>query len=387
MKNSIIRFRYAVIALILTVANGVGALASTPWTVNPADYRYDMSLYLDVSFVASGMDYSLYDVGAFCGDECRGIAEVLPLGDGRECLYLRVRSNRESGEMLTFRYYNRLTEEEQPIDLVTFPFEQDTRLGLPSEPYGVTIVIHYDITLGAAPGGSLDQESGRVAEGTELTVTAIPSEGYHFTQWSDGVTDNPRVIVADGHLTLEAGFEVNSYRLTYLLDGEIYSEQDVDYGTAIQPEGEPEKEGYTFTGWSNLPATMPAGDVTVEGTFTVNSYRLTLYLNKEVYLTETLEFGAPVTLEVPEVPEGMEFKGWEGDIPEFMPACDVEIYGTYGISSSVEQIQITDDTEVTICNLQGQVICRNVKWEEIAPRLNPGLYLVNGRKILKGGLK
>lgn len=75
---------------------------------------------------------------------------------------------------------------------------------------------------------------------------------------------------------------------------------------------------------------------------------------------------------------------WEGDIPEFMSACDVEIYGTYCISSSVELIQISDDTEVTVCNLQGQVICRNIKWQEIAPRLNPGLYLVNGRKILKG---
>ena len=39
-------------------------------------------------------------------------------------------------------------------------------------------------------------------------------------------------------------------------------------GDAITPETEPTKEGYTFSGWSEIPATMPAHDVTVTGTFT-----------------------------------------------------------------------------------------------------------------------
>ena len=62
MKNSIIKFRHSIIALLMIVVNGVGAFASTPWTVNPGDYRYDMSLYLDVIFAVAEMDYSQYDV-------------------------------------------------------------------------------------------------------------------------------------------------------------------------------------------------------------------------------------------------------------------------------------------------------------------------------------
>lgn len=33
--------------------------------------------------------------------------------------------------------------------------------------------------------------SGWYAEGTELTITAVPAEGYEFVEWSDGKTDNP----------------------------------------------------------------------------------------------------------------------------------------------------------------------------------------------------
>ena len=58
MKNSIIKYRNSIIALLMIVLNGVGATASTSWTVNPSDYRYDMSLYLDMNFVSGPMAYS-----------------------------------------------------------------------------------------------------------------------------------------------------------------------------------------------------------------------------------------------------------------------------------------------------------------------------------------
>lgn len=58
------------------------------------------------------------------------------------------------------------------------------------------------------------------------------------------------------------------FKLTYMVDGEEYKSYMVDYGATITPEPAPTKEGYTFSGWSNIPATMPDHDVTVTGTFT-----------------------------------------------------------------------------------------------------------------------
>ena len=59
------------------------------------------------------------------------------------------------------------------------------------------------------------------------------------------------------------------YKLTYKVDGEVYKTYDLLEGTAITPEAEPTKEGYDFSGWSTIPATMPAEDVTITGSFSL----------------------------------------------------------------------------------------------------------------------
>jgi len=53
-----------------------------------------------------------------------------------------------------------------------------------------------------------------------------------------------------------------------VVDGDVYKSSEIEYGATITPEPDPTKEGYTFSGWSDIPATMPAHDVTVTGTFT-----------------------------------------------------------------------------------------------------------------------
>lgn len=128
-----------VIALIMIVLTGAGAYASAPWTFNPSDYRYDMSLYLNVVADGQILDYSTYEVAAFCDGECRGIAVVLSLPDGGQCLYLRARSNAESGETLTLRFYNNMTGEEHSVNNYSLPFESNSRLGYPSDPVVVDL--------------------------------------------------------------------------------------------------------------------------------------------------------------------------------------------------------------------------------------------------------
>ena len=56
-----------------------------------------------------------------------------------------------------------------------------------------------------------------------------------------------------------------------MVDNEVYKTYEVDYGTAITPEPEPTKDGYTFSGWSDIPETMPPHDVTVTGSFIPNA--------------------------------------------------------------------------------------------------------------------
>ena len=61
---------------------------------------------------------------------------------------------------------------------------------------------------------------------------------------------------------------IPKYKLTYMVDNRVYKVYEINEGEVITPEPVPTKEGYTFSGWSDIPATMPAHDVTVTGSFT-----------------------------------------------------------------------------------------------------------------------
>ena len=323
----------AIVALLMAFFHSVTASAADTWSVNPSAYRYDMSLYLDVAFATGEkLDYAQYDVAAFVGDECRGVAEVLALPNGNNCLYLRARSNSENGEQMSFRYRDKSTGEVKDIENVNFSFKSNERLGYPSSPYEVKIVIYHDVAISAGDGGTVNESGGRLAEGTTLTLTATPAEGHHFVKWSDDVTDNPRsVTVGKEDITLAAEFALSSYHLTYTLDGTSYKESDVLYGTTLTAEADPEKEGHTFSGWEGLPETMPAHDVEVTGKFTINSYKAVFKIGEEVVDTKTVVFGEAVT--APEAPakEGHTFAGWQ-DVPQTMPAHDIEVLGSYTVN-------------------------------------------------------
>ena len=121
------------------------------------------------------------------------------------------------------------------------------------------------------------------------------------------------------------------YTLTYMIDDDIYKSYQVEEGATITPEAEPTKEGYTFSGWSEIPATMPAHDVTVTGTFNINMYKLIYKVDGEVYKTYDVEFGATITSEEEPTKEGYTFSGWS-EIPAKMPAKDVTITGSFSVN-------------------------------------------------------
>ena len=72
------------------------------------------------------------------------------------------------------------------------------------------------------------------------------------------------LFVEEGDYTI-----AKKYTLTYMVDGEEYKTYQIAEGSAITPEAAPTKDGYVFSGWSTIPATMPAEDVTITGTFTL----------------------------------------------------------------------------------------------------------------------
>ena len=167
------------------------------------------------------------------------------------------------------------------------------------------------------------------AYGEVVTPQAAPAEkeGYTFSGWSE----IPETMPAE-NVTVTGTFAVNSYNIVYYVDGEVYQTQSVEYGATINAIAEPTKDGYTFSGWSEIPETMPAEDVEVTGTFAVNSYDIVYYVDGEVYQTQSVEYGATVTPVAEPTKDGYTFSGWS-EIPETMPAENVTVTGTFAVNS------------------------------------------------------
>ena len=169
-----------------------------------------------------------------------------------------------------------------------------------------------------------DYKTEEVEYGSTLKPNTPTKEGYTFSGW----IGLPKTMPAHD-VTVTGTFYVNNYILTYKVDGKGYKSYSISYGTAITPETEPTKEGYTFSGWSEIPTTMPAHDVTITGTFSVNSYNISYVVDGKEYKTETIEYGTVLKPDVL-VKEGYSFE-WI-DLPETMPAHDVVVTGCFVIN-------------------------------------------------------
>ena len=132
-------------------------------------------------------------------------------------------------------------------------------------------------------GKTYTEDASETIDGTTGTTTVAAARAYKgFT--SQEV--NQAKVNADGSTVVEIKYDRNSYRLTWNTDGGSYVEpSDILYGASITLPNEPTKLGYTFKGWANCPATMPAEDTTVTAKWEINTraaYRI-------IYWQESLE--------------------------------------------------------------------------------------------------
>ena len=107
------------------------------WTVRNFDYQYDMTVYAQLKIDdAVVSDYSNYEVAAFVGDECRGVAEI-QTKENSTWLYIRVRSASASGEKISFKLFDK-TEDKIKRIAETVDFQSQGLEGMPSSPFDLT---------------------------------------------------------------------------------------------------------------------------------------------------------------------------------------------------------------------------------------------------------
>ena len=189
---------------------------------------------------------------------------------------------------------------------------------------------------------------------TKLTAR----ENYTFDGWyTDAACETPytaKVLMTGLHLY--AKWVPTNSNVSYFYQNEQGNATqfgDIDtyaFGTDVTVRtAHPEKEGYTFTGWTNIANivtvdadgkfTMPAQDVRFDAQFSINQYHVTYKVDGKDYgNTETYVFNSDVVIRPVPTKEGYTFTGWKigtADAENFkMPAHDVTIEGTFAKNSS-----------------------------------------------------
>ena len=198
-------------------------------------------------------------------------------------------------------------------------------------------------TMGTVTGG------GNYRNGTKATLTATPNEGYHFVKWSNDVTENPYTFAVDKDLALTATFDAKEYNLIYMVDGVEYKKVPVKFGSTITPEAFPTKVGYTFSGWGEIPATMPTSDVTVNGTFAINKYTFTFDTDGGSEVAGiTQDYNSAITAPTAPTKTGYTFAGWVPAIPETVPAENMSFKAQWTINQYTLTFDADNGTEATV---------------------------------------
>ena len=161
--------------------------------------------------------------------------------------------------------------------------------------------------------------------GTAITAPADPTrEGYTFIGWDKAI---PATMPAE-NVTVTAQWEINRYTVTFdTAGGSEIAPITQDYGTAIAAPADPTREGYTFIGWDReIPANMPAENVTLTAQWEINRYTVTFDTNGGSEIAPiTQDYGTAITAPADPTREGYTFIGWDKAIPATMPAENVTV--------------------------------------------------------------
>lgn len=129
-----------------------------------------------------------------------------------------------------------------------------------------------DVVMGVVTGNA-----GTYEEGATATLTAEPTTGYQFVNWTvgeDTYTANPLEIVVNSNLTITANFKAISYTITANVNKEQYGNVTgggaYDYNTTATLTATA-NDGYEFVNWSNGSTDNPlVYTVTKDETITAN---------------------------------------------------------------------------------------------------------------------
>ncbi len=208
-------------------------------------------------------------------------------------------------------------------------------------------------TYGKTSGG------GSFQEGSDITITATPNNGYEFVKWEDGNTEINRLITVSRDATYTAIFQPKEYTIT------VKSANDPAWGTVggsgKYPYGSKQKitataaPNYKFVGWhdgnkdANRTITITE-DQTYTAEFAPLMCTITTKSDNDAYGTasggQTVQAGTTITITAT-AKEHYQFVKWHDGNKEANRTITVTKDETYTAIFAPKQYTITAKTDST----------------------------------------
>ena len=275
----------------------------THWTYNPfTQYNLTLTgvLYLDGESMQNDPRSAYLEVGAFCGDECRGsfMAANLSLPFFQGYAYqMQIYSNVQSGEQITFKIWDHQNNEELDMNCTSpITFVADAGFGNLMSPFQLTFQSSYDITVSANPtqGGTVSG-GGSYFPGETCTLIATPNTAYNFSNWTkNGTVVSPTAtysFTVNESAAYVANFTLKTYNITVSANptqgGTVSSGGTYTHGQTCTLTATP-GSAYNFVNWTKNGAVVSTnanysftatGDGAYVANFTLKTYNITVSAN------------------------------------------------------------------------------------------------------------
>ena len=179
--------------------------AAPSWSVTPSSFQYSMTATAVANLNCAELANPSNKIGAFVGGVCRGVSNTSTVVGGRYLASLVIYSSLSSGETVTFKIYNSVT------DVVTnavtvISFQDNATFGVSSSPF-VVLNNNAPTALSLSNSSILESASIGTVVGNLTSTDVDLSQTFTYTLVSGaGSTDNSKFSILGGQLKTAANY-------------------------------------------------------------------------------------------------------------------------------------------------------------------------------------